>query len=67
LELPNGIPSDDTFNRLFSRLKPEELQKCFMGWMQAIHQVTDGELLNIDGKISEEQKSQEILGVLFIW
>ena len=34
LELPNGIPSPDTFNRVFARLKPEELQKCFVGWMQ---------------------------------
>jgi hypothetical protein len=50
LELPNGIPSHDTFNRLFSRLKPEELQRCFIGWTQAVHQVTEGELLNIDGK-----------------
>jgi hypothetical protein len=39
LELPNGIPSADTFTRLIARLKPEELQSCFMGWMQAVHQV----------------------------
>ena len=50
LELPNGIPSPDTFNRVFARLKPEELQKCFMGWMQAVQTVTEGELINIDGK-----------------
>ena len=50
LELPNGIPSPDTFNRIFTRLKPEELQKCFIGWMQAVQTMTEGELLNIDGK-----------------
>ena len=50
LELPNGVPSPDTFNRIFARLKPEELQKCFIGWMQAVQTMTEGELLNIDGK-----------------
>jgi predicted transposase YbfD/YdcC len=50
LALPNGIPSHDIFNRLFARLKPEQLQSCFIDWMQAVHQVTEGELLNVDGK-----------------
>ena len=36
--------------RLFARLKPKELQKCFIGWMQAVQTMTEGELLNIDGK-----------------
>lgn len=50
LELPNGIPSPDTFSRVLARIKSTELQKCFMGWMEAVGQVTAGELLNIDGK-----------------
>ena len=50
LLLPNGIPSHDTFSRLFARLNPEPLQSCFIQWMQAVHQVSDGELLNVDGK-----------------
>ncbi len=29
LELPNGIPSHDTFNRVFTRLDPKQLEKCF--------------------------------------
>ena len=49
LPLPHGIPSHDTFARLFARLKPEELQCCFMSWMQAVHRLSDGELLNVDG------------------
>ena len=36
--------------RELARIKPEELQKCFMGWMQAVQTVTEGELLNVDGK-----------------
>ncbi len=50
LALPNGIPSHDTFSRLFPRLNPEQLQSCFIQWMQAVHQLSDGELLNVDGK-----------------
>ena len=50
LELPNGIPSPDTFSRVLARINPAELQKCFIGWMEAVAQVTEGELLNIDGK-----------------
>jgi hypothetical protein len=46
LELGNGIPSIDTFERLFGRLKPEALQICFISWMEAVHESTDGELIN---------------------
>jgi predicted transposase YbfD/YdcC len=71
LELPNGIPSHDTFNRLFSRLKPEELQRCFIGWMQAVHQVTEGELLNIDGKnlrgAKEPGNCQSFIHMVSVW
>jgi hypothetical protein len=56
LELPSGIPSPDTFNRVFARLKPEELQKCFIGWMQAVQKVTEGELLNIVLKNAQRSK-----------
>jgi len=50
LELPNGIPSHDTFGRVFSRLDPEQLEHCFQNWMQALAQATGGQLVAIDGK-----------------
>ena len=50
LELPNGIPSHDTFARVFSLLNPENLQQCFLKWIQSISQLTDGEIVAIDGK-----------------
>lgn len=50
LALPNGIPSHDTFARVLARLKPEELQRCFLRWMQAVREVTQGEVVAIDGK-----------------
>jgi predicted transposase YbfD/YdcC len=71
LKLPNGIPSPDTFNRVFARLKPEELQKCFIGWMQAVQTVTEGELLNIDGKTlrgaKEAGNSRSLIHMVSVW
>src|SRR5271157_4978950 len=50
LTLPGGIPSHDTFNRVFSALDPEELEKGFVAWVSAIAQLTAGEVVAIDGK-----------------
>jgi predicted transposase YbfD/YdcC len=50
LELPNGIPSHDTFQRVFSRLNPTAFEDCFMRWTQQMHQQSGGDLLAIDGK-----------------
>ena len=50
LELPNGIPSHDTFWRVFSALDPEKFQTCFMAWMNAISSRTSGEIIALDGK-----------------
>ena len=50
LELKTGIPSHDTFERLFARLKPEELQHCFLNWIKFVFKITDGQVIAIDGK-----------------
>lgn len=50
LDLPNGIPSHDTFERVFGRLRPEALQQCFLNWVQAVFEVSGGKLIAIDGK-----------------
>lgn len=50
LELPNGIPSHDTFGRFFSLLSPSKFQECFQNWIQSIAQLTDSEIVSIDGK-----------------
>lgn len=50
LELPNGIPSHDTFGDVFARLAPAEFNKCFISWVEAIRTATDGEVIAIDGK-----------------
>ena len=50
LRLPNGVPSHDTFNRLFRLLKPKPFQACFQRWMQGLVEATEGRVVAIDGK-----------------
>jgi len=50
LELPNGIPSHDTFGRVFAALDPFEFQQAFANWIQAVSQQLKGEIVAVDGK-----------------
>lgn len=50
LLLPNGIPSHDTFGRVFSQINPEEFQACFRKWVKALKKVTQGQVIGIDGQ-----------------
>jgi predicted transposase YbfD/YdcC len=50
LALPSGIPSHDTFNRVFAALDPEEMEKGFAAWVSSIARLTAGEVVAIDGK-----------------
>jgi predicted transposase YbfD/YdcC len=50
LELPGGIPSHDTFNRVLCLLDPVQFQACFLRWMHAVAEATAGEVVAIDGK-----------------
>src|SRR5262249_39638291 len=50
LALPHGIPSHDTFRRVLSRLKPDELPQCFVHWPETLRESLDGDIVAIDGK-----------------
>jgi predicted transposase YbfD/YdcC len=50
LTLPSGIPSHDTFNRVFQALDPEEMEGGFVAWVSSIAKLTAGEVIAIDGK-----------------
>jgi predicted transposase YbfD/YdcC len=50
LELANGIPSHDTFGRVFALLDPDQFRSGFVSWIQAISRITEGEIVAFDGK-----------------
>lgn len=50
LELSNGIPSHDTFGRVFSLIAPKHFQECFLSWVRSVAKISGGEIIPIDGK-----------------
>jgi predicted transposase YbfD/YdcC len=59
LELPNGIPSHDTFGRVFGALDPQVLEERFLGWVSHITESLDINLIHIDGKVSRGSYDRE--------
>ena len=50
LDLPNGIPSHDTFGRLFAKLDPRAFEECFVAWITELATASQGRLVAVDGK-----------------
>jgi len=50
LELPNGIPSKATLNRVFSAIDSEQFESCFIDWVTSIADISRGQIIAIDGK-----------------
>jgi predicted transposase YbfD/YdcC len=50
LKLRNGIPSHDTFNRVFQALDPKQFLECFLRWTQSVRQAIPQEIVALDGK-----------------
>jgi predicted transposase YbfD/YdcC len=71
LDLPNGIPSHDTIRRLFERLDPEQFQKGFLGWIEALHEATERQVIAIDGKALrrsfDRAKGKSALHLVHAW
>ena len=59
LELPHGIPSHDTFRRVFGLLDRKQFSTCLFRWTQAIQEATSGKLIAIDGKALRRSYSQK--------
>lgn len=59
LELPYGILSNDTFERVMRWLNPEEFRKCFLSWVRGVAKLTKGEIVAIDGKALRDAKDGE--------
>src|SRR5579864_5080110 len=70
LELPNGIPSHDTFGRVFALLDPQQLTRVLRQFVQAVVGSLQGEAVAIDGKTlacSGESRGKEALHLVSAW
>jgi predicted transposase YbfD/YdcC len=71
LDLRHGIPSHDTFGRVFRYINPEEFQACFQEWTTAICERTEGEVMAVDGKYVRRSKDgtlgKDAIQMVSIW
>lgn len=70
LELPGGVPSHDTFNRVFAALDPEEMERGFAAWVSSIARLTAGEVVAIDGKTlcgTREAGKKQLVHLVSAW
>jgi Transposase len=70
LQLPNGTPSHDTFNRFFSALDPDLFEESFLSWIKSISELTAGDVVCIDGKTmrgTRESDSKRAVHIISAW
>lgn len=71
LALPHGIPSDDTFRRVFEFIDPEALNQCFLKWVETLVTKMGGEIIPIDGKTIrgsyDRNQGKSALHVISAW
>ena len=69
LELPNGIPTHDTFNRVFAALDPQHFLDSFLRWTQSLRKAIPGEIVAMDGKALRRalNRGQSIPYVVSAW
>lgn len=71
LELPEGIPSDDTFRRVFERLEPEQFQQSFQSWVSSLARLLGATVVSLDGKTHrgsyDRERQQSALQTVSAW
>ena len=71
LKLPHGIPSHDTFGRVFARLDPQAFRRCFLSWVGAISTLTHRPVVSIDGKkvrrSHDRSHQHEAIHIVSVW
>jgi len=70
LALPNGIPSHDTFGRVFARIDAQQFEQCFLSWVQSLNEKISG-VVAIDGKTvrrsHDRAKGKKALHLVSAW
>ena len=70
LELPNGIPSHDTFNRVFSIIDSEQFEEIFMQWVSLLAEIKPGQVISLDGKTirgAKEHGKKSLIHIVSAW
>ena len=71
LRLENGIPSHDTFARVFARLNPVQFRNCFNAWVSDLYELLDQQVIAIDGKTArrshDHSKGLKALHLVSAW
>ena len=71
LELPHGIPSHNTFGRVFSLISSKLFQTCFQQWINEVFEITDGQVIPIDGKTAKgshhKRHDQKAIHMVHAW
>ena len=58
LALPHGVPSHDTFGRVFAALDPDQFSRCFLDWVRATVPHPDGQVIAVDGKTARRSHNR---------
>ena len=69
LTLENGVPSHDTFNRVFAALDPKHFLDCFLRWTQSMRAAVSQEIVALDGKALRRamNKDEKVKYVVSAW
>ena len=71
LELKNGTPTDDTFQRIFAIIKPKEFEKCFTNWAKSVINVEEQEIVSVDGKTlrgtQDKEDNRNVIHMVSAW
>lgn len=69
LDLADGVPGHDTYRRFFMCVSPKKLEQCFIEWVQAVCNITQGRIISIDGKCLRGSKgnNQSFVHMVSAW
>jgi predicted transposase YbfD/YdcC len=69
IELPNGIPSQYTLERVCDVIDPKQFAKCFVEWMKEVTELSKGTIIAIDGKTARctAEKGKKTIHIVYAW